>query len=200
MSSEETDPREEERRRRREEREAYREARREERRWAREQGGGPKERVLHTRVSERLAEDIRTVADELRVPVSNVVRNVLEDVFSVVEAVTDNVGDLLEEVLDEADRARDNLGRRKWKGRKPARAEGGGEPEEETEAAPPRDLPEYPEVLGWQPLLLNAEQACVGCGRSLARGTRAYAGLTASGLSGKFLCVRCASGVVTPAD
>ena len=54
-----------------------------------------KERVLHTRISEQLSEDIRQMADELRVPVSNLVRNVLEEAFAVVETVTDNVGDLV---------------------------------------------------------------------------------------------------------
>ncbi|MEN8181118.1 MAG: hypothetical protein ABFS46_01135, partial [Myxococcota bacterium] len=69
--------------RRREERRREREALRAQRRRAREERRrhGRKERVLHTRVSDRLADDIREVADELRVPVSNLVRNVLEDAF-----------------------------------------------------------------------------------------------------------------------
>jgi hypothetical protein len=37
-----------------------------------------KERVLHTRISQQLAEDIGRMAEDLRVPVSNLVRNVLE--------------------------------------------------------------------------------------------------------------------------
>ena len=60
---------------------------------------------MHTRISEQLAEDIRTIADDLRVPVSNLVRNVLEEAFSAAERVTDDVGDILDEVLTEADRA-----------------------------------------------------------------------------------------------
>ncbi len=77
----------------------------------RQRGRGRKERVLHTRVSERLAEDIRRMADDLRVPASNLVRNVLEEVFDVVESVSDDVGDLFEELLDEAEAARDRVGR-----------------------------------------------------------------------------------------
>ena len=56
---------------------------------------GRKERVLHTRVSEELSEDIRRFAEEVRVPASNLVRNVLEEVFSVVETVSDDVGGVL---------------------------------------------------------------------------------------------------------
>lgn len=66
---------------------------------------GRKERILHTRISEQLSEDIRGIAEELRVPVSNLVRNVLEEAFSAAERVTDDVGDILDEVMGEAERA-----------------------------------------------------------------------------------------------
>ena len=70
-----------------------------------------KERVLHTRVSDHLAADIRRIADDLRVPASNLVRNVLEEVFDVVESVSDDVGGLFGDVLEEADAARERLTR-----------------------------------------------------------------------------------------
>jgi len=68
-----------------------------------------KERVLHTRISDSLAEDIRRIAEDLRVPASNLVRNVLEEVFDVVESMSDDVGGLFEEVLDEAEAARERI-------------------------------------------------------------------------------------------
>jgi len=70
-----------------------------------------KERVLHTRISEQLSEDIRSMADDLRVPVSNLVRNVLEEAFSVVEQVSGDMGDLVDDVIDQAERASDGLRR-----------------------------------------------------------------------------------------
>ena len=84
-----------------------------------------KERVLHTRVSDNLAEDIRRIADDLRVPASNLVRNVLEEVFDVVESVTDDVGGLFGDVLEEADAARERLtrSRRNSRGRRGARSD-----------------------------------------------------------------------------
>ncbi|HEY8156018.1 MAG TPA: hypothetical protein VII72_17950 [Myxococcota bacterium] len=124
-----------------------------------------KERVLHTRISQQLAEDIGRMAEDLRVPVSNLVRNVLEEVFSVVETVTDNVGELIEDVMDEAGRAR----------RRGARA--------------PRE--DAPEVLGWQELILAREGSCSDCAAPLARGARAYLGVTASGASSQTLCADC---------
>lgn len=72
---------------------------------------GRKERILHTRISQQLAEDIRAIADDLRVPVSNLVRNVLEEAFSAAERVTDDVGDLLDGVLGEAERASERVHR-----------------------------------------------------------------------------------------
>lgn len=71
--------------------------------------GRRKERVLHTRVSEQLSEDIRQLAEDLRVPVSNLVRNVLEEVFTVVENVSGDVGEFFEEVVEEADGIRERI-------------------------------------------------------------------------------------------
>ncbi len=73
---------------------------------------GRKERILHTRVSEQLSDDIRRLAEDLRVPASNLVRNVLEEVFTMVESVSGDVGDLFEDILDEAEGARDRIRRR----------------------------------------------------------------------------------------
>jgi hypothetical protein len=69
--------------------------------------------VLHTRVSENLAADIRRIADDLRVPASNLVRNVLEEVFDVVESVSDDVGLIFDEVFEEADAARERMQKRR---------------------------------------------------------------------------------------
>ncbi len=197
----------EERERLRDEWRRQREARRAERRRDREEGReGRKERVLHTRISDRLAEDIRMVSDELRVPVSNLVRNVLEDVFSVVEAVSDNVGDLVEEVVNEADRVAQRVARRTRSAARDVREFDAErrreEPDDELELderdreeppAPARpDLPEFPDVLGWQPLVLNAAQTCACCGRSLPRGERAFLGLTSGGPGTNYLCRFCA--------
>ncbi len=149
--------------------------------------GGRKERVLHTRISEQLAEDIRRMAEDLRVPVSNLVRNVLEEAFAVVEKVSDNVGDLVGEVVEEAERARDRIRarrRRQWGGR--ARAAAAEAPADEEPPAP-----SYPDVIGWQPLIFNQPRHCSDCGVGIEVGERAFAGLAATGLSPHVLCGEC---------
>ena len=136
-----------------------------------------KERVLHTRVSDALAEDIRRMAEDLRVPASNLVRNVLEEAFSMVEAVSENVGDLIEDVVDGADRARERIRSRH---RRPLRRKDPPRPE----AATPPERGECSDVIGWQSLILNRPERCADCEEPLERGQQAYFGLTAAGAAG----------------
>ena len=166
--------------------------------------GHRKERVLHTRVSEQLSEDIRRVAEDLRVPVSNLVRNVLEEAFSVVEQVTDDVGELLEDVVEQAERANERMQRfqRRRRAREARHREraAGREPAAEDVVpldregpAAPDSLPDpparslaetFPDVLAWQPVVLNAGRRCAFDGRELPPGANAYMGVTGAGGAG----------------
>jgi hypothetical protein len=171
---------------------------------------------LHTRISEQLSDDIRQLAEDLRVPTSNLVRNVLEEVFTVVESVSDDVGDLFEDVLEEAESARTRIRRRRRphaRTRKPSWSDVAeteirrDEAEEqgpdtktsaEDEAREPRRSeprgpahPAFEDVIGWQPLVLNQTQDCASCGHPIRRGARAFVGQTESGLSRTALCRQC---------
>lgn len=53
-----------------------------------------KEKVLHTRVSETLEEELKTRASQLGVTVSNLVRNVLLNTFELVEDVVADSGNI----------------------------------------------------------------------------------------------------------
>lgn len=156
-------------------------------------GDDRKERVLHTRISDQLAEDIHRVAEDLRIPVSNLVRNVLQDVFSVMETVTDNVGGLIEDVIGQADRTREQLRRRadrlkQQRGQSASSSVSDGP--RETDSAPPEDG-EFGDILAWQPLILNQRRTCAACSGPLKRGDHAVVGLTAAGLSASYLCMPC---------
>jgi hypothetical protein len=60
----------------------------------------PKERILHTRIPVALEEQIKRLADRLRVPVSNLVRNMLEDAIDMTKRVRDRMDGHTAEVKD----------------------------------------------------------------------------------------------------
>jgi hypothetical protein len=215
-----------------------------------------KERVLHTRISEQLADDIRRFAEDLRVPASNLVRNVLEEVFAIVDDVSDDVGDLFDDLIEEAEgvreRVRAQVGRRERRRSRAGaaarsrghrrdvsddadiedelrrdeareRAAAGGERASDpappghatddgdadeavgvdptgsveessaaSEVARPRAAELFPDVLGWQPLVLNRDFECGRCGRALGAGESAFLGIGEGGLTQTALCGRCA--------
>ena len=183
-----------------------------------------KEKVLHTRISEQLADDIRRFAEEVRVPASNLVRNVLEEVFTVADRVQDDVGDLMDDLAAEAEGVRDRVWRQQRR-RSRARRERDGdadveaefrrdeaaeadearseaEPEASAELEPEAETPPpippaselFPDVLGWQPLVLNRDMACGRCDLDLRAGESAFLGMAAGGLTETALCGPCASG------
>ena len=194
-----------------------------------------KERVLHTRISEQLSEDIRNFAEDLRVPASNLVRNVLEEVFTVVDGVSDDVGDLFDDLIEEAEGVRERVRnqaasgqrqrrRHRGRGRRRHRSRGEGDADDADEhveaefrrdeaseevagsstpraeasdearpkETPPRAAELFPDILGWQPLVLNRDFECGRCERNLAAGESAFLGLGEKGLTQTALCGRCA--------
>ncbi|MEX2208474.1 MAG: ribbon-helix-helix domain-containing protein [Myxococcota bacterium] len=157
---------------------------------------------MHTRISDDLDEALQDAARRLRVPVSNLVRNVLEDVFDVVEAVTENVGGFVEDVVEEAT----DLGRR-WEGRfrertaeaRARRVEVDRDDTPPAPAKPPAPEPvaraEFPDVAAWQPLVMNTVHECAGCGRSMRRGDNAYLAVGGLRPGPTFLCEPCLDGL-----
>lgn len=106
-----------------------------------------KEKVLHTRIPESLDEEIRGHASQLGVSVSNLVRNVLQNAFGLVD---DIVADTTR--IAQATRS--------------ARTSS-------AEAAPAREAPPGGQVLAWQEALLNLNAVCERCNAILVKGTRA---------------------------
>lgn len=141
----------------------------------RARAAAPKEKVLHTRVPVVLERELKRLAKNLRVPVSNVVRAILEDA---VDAV-DSVGEVAEgEILGFVDRLSDH---RDHLRNRIARKDGSEETEKaEVEAVEPTPSP-CPEaaseildgVFGFQPLVLATDTECTVCGAPLAAGSEA---------------------------
>lgn len=127
-----------------------------------------KERVLHTRVPERLEAELKERAAELGVSVSNLVRNVLTHAF-------DLVGDI---VADGAQVARSASGARRAAAPAPAPVAGDG-----------RDA--LADVIGWQPLVLQKNAVCARCNDLLPRGRDAAIAITDGGGPRPIVCPRC---------
>ncbi|HVK84352.1 MAG TPA: hypothetical protein VM513_09605 [Kofleriaceae bacterium] len=107
-----------------------------------------KERVIHTRVPERLEAELRERAQELGVSVSNLVRNVLGHAFGL-------VGDV---VADSHAIARAARGER-------------------TPAPRVTEVTSIDDVLGWQPIVLAKNALCAKCNAILPKGKDAAVGV-----------------------
>jgi len=128
-------------------------------------GNEKKERVIHTRVPESLDDEIKRKATDLGLSVSNLVRNILQHTFGLVEDI----------VHDSAEIARSARG---------AKAAFSGT----RQASADRD---HAQVVGWHTGLLNVNAVCDTCNAVLAKGTRAGIGVLAGPGPIPFRCQPC---------
>ena len=112
-----------------------------------------KERVLHTRVPAVLERELKRFAENLRVPVSNLVRTILEDALDVADAASESVEDRLKRAADRLEAERERLKKKM--------------------VADP-----LAHVFAFQAITLAQKAACAKCGRDLDPGEHAYLGLT----------------------
>ena len=118
-----------------------------------------KEKVIHTRVPEVLAEELKRLAETMRVPVSNVVRTFLEDAIDAVSSASSKAEG---ELLGLANRLREPHER----------------PADPPPSAPaPGAAPPLAGVIGFQPLTLAQDTVCALSGRALKAGERAFLGI-----------------------
>lgn len=114
---------------------------------------GKKERVLHTRVPAVLERELKRFADNLRVPVSNLVRAILEDAVAAADAAGESVEGRLTRAAQQLE-----IGREKLK-----------------QAVLPDPLAD---VYAFQPVTLAQPATCAKCRKDLRPGERAHLGLT----------------------
>jgi hypothetical protein len=129
-----------------------------------------KERVLHTRVPERLDAHLRQRAEDLGISVSNLVRNVLGHAFGL-------VGDV---VADSHAIARAARGDSRPGG--PVGTSGGG-----SSGSPPS----IDDVIAWQPVVLGKNAVCAKCNAIVAKGMQGAIGAGTTIV----ICTRCLEGL-----
>jgi predicted DNA-binding protein len=160
---------------------------------ASEERAARKERVLHTRVPAVLEDELKKLATNLKMPVSNVVRAILEDALEAVEVVGSRAEDELKGFTHRLSEQRDALRRGATQAVRDASAtaerattEARGKrapakPVAVPVSACPDAAPELDDVIGFQRLTLRAEAVCTVCGLELPKGTEACRGVRDDG-------------------
>ncbi len=165
----------------------------------REEREGRKERVLHTRVPVVLEDELKRLATNLKMPVSNVVRAILEDALEAVEVVGERAEDEIKGFVTKLSTQREAIRRGAMRaGRTAGRSRDeepsdapreatpdeeatatGGERAEAAAAEPscPTSDASLEGVVGFQRLTLRADASCSVCGRALPRGTEGCRGV-----------------------
>jgi uncharacterized protein with PIN domain len=112
-----------------------------------------KERVLHTRVPAVLERELKRFADSLRVPVSNLVRTILEDAVKAADVAGEGVENRLKRAAQAIEEKREKLNERLE-----------------------RSIAHVAlrEAIAFQPVRITRETSCGRCGEKLARGTEAH--------------------------
>jgi len=184
---------------------------------ARESGNGPdagcdftsrrERRERGAQITRELAEELRRAAEELRIPVANLVREVVDEALDAAERVSDDLGDWVEDLVGHAERARRRLAARGFGGRwrrHHARRDAGaptasheptGEAQTAEPAAPTAEArPSAAAIVGWVAISLERSAACATCWRELAAGAAAYLGVTIAPAPPTIVCPGCREG------
>jgi len=114
-----------------------------------------KEEYLGARVPKELREKVIDRANQQGIPVSILIRNVLEEAFSTTAAGK------------------------------------GGAQTAASDIQAVVDTNDYPDVIGWEQIILNRPMTCTGCARQINAGSRVTLGLTSAGGDHVILCSDC---------
>ncbi len=127
-----------------------------------------KDRLIQTRVPEKLESTLKQEARKRRTTVSQMIRNILEDTFDLVDGVVASVDAIVNDSVELAQQVgRDvrRLSEAKTRARKPCRT------------PLPDAKPLLASVQAWQVVVLNRGVPCARCGAKLERGAEAYRGV-----------------------
>jgi hypothetical protein len=136
-----------------------------------------KERVLHTRVPAVLEEELKRLATALRMPVSNLVRAVLEDAVDAVEVASERAEGELKGIATKIHRQRETLRGAVQTSTREKSAEAVTKAAEAAEPVCPETSSDLDGIVGVQRLTLISDSKCTVCGRGLPRGTEACRGV-----------------------
>lgn len=129
-----------------------------------------KDKVLHTRVPGEVEAALRRRAEELRVPLSSLIRNILEDTLHFVDNVVSDSLAIAETVRKDALQ----VAKTSRQGAEKLKSSKG-----QTAGAISRPKPDLQGIVGWQELILERRATCTFCRAPLHRGSQAMIGIGA---------------------
>lgn len=133
---------------------------------ANDAGKPRKERVLHTRVPAVLEQELKRLADSLRIPVSNVVRTILEDALDAVDVAGKRAEGEIRGVAERMAAERARL-------RQPLRGDLGHDAAAATKS-PAETVDAIAGAVGFTPMMLANDATCAVTGARLAAGSQAF--------------------------
>jgi len=142
-----------------------------------------KERVLHTRVSPSLDDQLKQRSRSLGMSVSTIVRHILLNTFG-----------LVEDIVTDSTNAALSLG-----GQDPLAA-GPATRDRHRERAGDDGAAVTDEVIGWQEAVLNLNAVCGQCNAVLRRGSRAAIGVRERPGRRAILCRKCLAKLAPPKE
>ena len=132
---------------------------------------GKKERVIHTRVPAVLEQELKRLAGNIRVPVSNLVRAILEDAVSMADRAGRGVEEELHKAASNLHSRREAILAKKERVVLQRALEG---------------------VIGFQPLVLATEAVCAKCLAALHPGDDAHVGIASDAAAPRVVvCSEC---------
>jgi hypothetical protein len=170
-----------------------------------------KDRLIQTRVPERLESVLKEEAQKRRLTVSHLIRNMLEDTFELVDTVVAGAGDLAndsvvlaEQVAHDAGKiaatvrgAAQDAGKIATSVRNAVRGRSGADAPEPS-VAKSSDVPQ-PEpkthldhIIAWNQVVVNQAVICASCGTTVAKGSVAHLGVSQTpSTTPTWLCAAC---------
>jgi len=149
-----------------------------------------KDRLVQTRVPERLEHALKAEAQKRRLTVSHLIRNMLEDTFELVDTVVAGATDIAEiagQVARDAGKIASNA-RQAVRPRAAKEAPGAPPAADGAPAASDR----LASVLAWNEVIANQGVACARCGDRIPRGARAHLGIQRDPAAAPvWLCAAC---------
>jgi len=150
-----------------------------------------KEKVLNLRIGKDLENKIKAEAERINIPVSNLVRSILEDTFDLVEGIGTNVGNLVGDVVENAENIAENF--------RSVVKEYVSTDEQDAEAPAGGDKPSLDslvdDVPAWQEVTAGKSALCAVCDETIGRGDKVHTGISDSTRERLFLCGKCIASV-----